>query len=99
MALYAEITLSAWLGQTRINVEVDEVRDGLHEQVWHHSFLADVGAHSSLSDAFTWLHVALRPVLAYISEQLPIHQSELGAAPDDTIELPFWTDADGQLHE
>jgi hypothetical protein len=99
MAFHAEFTLSSWLGQTRIDVEVDNVRDGLHEQVWHHSFVADVSAHDSVMDVFPWLHTALRPVLAYIVEQLPITDSAIGAATEDTLVLPFWTDDQGQLHE
>ena len=63
MALYAEITLRAVNGKTRIDVQVDRVHNGLHEAVWERTATSDFTAMLPDQLAEAWLWHVLEPFL------------------------------------
>jgi hypothetical protein len=97
MALYAELALYAFLGETTVTIQLDDVRGGLHDELWRHSITMDLGPDNDPATARTWLCAALEVLTAHLRGELVVDQNGGLAAADDTFELPAYTDDDEQL--
>lgn len=63
MALYAEITLRSVLGKTRVDVDVEEVHNGLHSDLWRRTYFSEVTAERGPVLSESWLWGVLAPLV------------------------------------
>lgn len=70
MALYAEISLRADSGITQVDIEVDEVRHGLHLELWRRTSIVGITAEQEASQAEQWLHDVLSALLGRLGGEV-----------------------------
>lgn len=76
MRLYAELSLQAVDLKTRVDIGLDHVHNGVHDELWRRSTIIDISAYQTPELSETWLRVVLRALLDQLSPDVVVVQAE-----------------------